>query len=54
MKTPKLTSLTLVAAPLSASFSLQACNTVEGLGEDVSAGADAVSESAETNKGYRE
>lgn len=52
MKTPKLSSLTLIAAALSASFVLQACNTVDGLGEDVSAGADAVSESATENKGY--
>ncbi|MCZ0814183.1 entericidin, EcnA/B family [Roseovarius sp. EGI FJ00037] len=52
MKMPKLTTLTLLAAALSASFALQACNTVDGLGEDVSAGADAVSDSATENKGY--
>ncbi|MEI4235211.1 MULTISPECIES: entericidin, EcnA/B family [Roseovarius] len=52
MTTPKLSSLTLLAAALSASFALQACNTVDGLGEDVSAGADAVSDSATDNKGY--
>ncbi len=52
MTTPRLSSLTLLAATLSASFALQACNTVDGLGEDVSAGADAVSDSATDNKGY--
>lgn len=52
MKTSKLNLPALVAAALSASFTLQACNTVDGLGEDVSAGADAVSGSAIENKGY--
>lgn len=31
---------------------LAACNTTEGVGEDLSAVGDAVSESAEENKGY--
>lgn len=52
MKMPGFTSLTLIAAALAASFSLQACNTVSGIGQDVSSGADAVTESAEKNKGY--
>ncbi len=52
MKTPKRTSLKFIAASLAASFVLQACNTVDGLGEDVSAGADAMSASANENKGY--
>lgn len=52
MKTQKLTSMTLIAAALVASLSLQACNTVSGIGQDVSSGADAVTESAEKNKGY--
>lgn len=52
MKTPRLTSLTLIAAALAASLSLQACNTVAGIGKDVSSGADAVTDSAEQNKSF--
>ena len=52
MKTPRLTSLTVIAAALAASLSLQACNTVSGIGKDVSSGADAVTDSAEENKNY--
>lgn len=52
MKTPRLTSLTLIAAALAASLSIQACNTVAGIGKDVSSGADAVTDSAEQNKSY--
>lgn len=52
MTTPRLTSLTLIAAALAASLALQACNTTAGIGRDVSAGADAVTDSAEKNKGY--
>lgn len=52
MKTPRFTSLTLIVAALAASLSLQACNTAAGIGKDVSAGADAVTDSAEQNKGY--
>lgn len=52
MNLTRLTSLTLTAATLAASISLQACNTVSGIGKDVSSGADAVTDSAEKNKGY--
>lgn len=52
MKRSSLTSLALVVAALSASLALAACNTVDGLGEDVSAGADAVSDAATENKRY--
>lgn len=52
MKTIRLTKIALLAATLIAAFWLQACNTVDGLGEDVSAGADAVSQSAAENKRY--
>jgi predicted small secreted protein len=31
---------------------LQACNTTAGIGRDVSAGADAITDSAESNKAY--
>ena len=52
MSTPKLTSLTLIVAFLTAAITLQACNTVSGIGKDVSAGADAVTEAAEEEKNY--
>ena len=52
MKTPRLTSLTVIAAALAASLSLQACNTVLGVGKDVSSGAKAVTKSAEKHKNY--
>ncbi len=52
MTTPRLSSLTRFATALSASFALQACSALDGLEEDVSAGADAVSGSATESKGY--
>lgn len=52
MKTPRLFTLTLFAAAMAASLSLQACNTAAGIGKDVSAGADAVTDAAQENKGY--
>jgi len=45
-----VTQMLLVAAALAASVSLQACNTTAGIGMDVSAGSDAVTDSAESNK----
>ncbi|NCQ24170.1 MAG: entericidin [Rhodobacteraceae bacterium CG17_big_fil_post_rev_8_21_14_2_50_63_15] len=42
----------LIAITLTAPFTLQGCNTAAGIGRDVSAGADAVTESAEQNKSY--
>jgi predicted small secreted protein len=52
MSSPRLTSVLLFVAVLAAPLSLQACNTTAGIGKDVSAGADAVTKSAEKNKGY--
>ncbi|MET4129787.1 hypothetical protein [Roseovarius sp. MBR-6] len=52
MKTPRIATVTMIATVLAASLSLQACNTTAGIGRDVSAGADAVTESAVKNKGY--
>lgn len=52
MTSQKLTSVLLFVAALAAPLSLQACNTTAGIGKDVSAGADAVTKSAEKNKGY--
>ena len=52
MKTQRFTSMTLIAAALGMSLSLQACNTVAGIGKDVSSGADAVTDSATQNKSY--
>ena len=54
MATPRLSSLTRFATALSASFAPQACSAVDGLEEDVSAGADAVSGLATENKEYCE
>lgn len=44
--------MTLIAAALAASMSLQGCNTLAGVGRDVSSGGDAVTDSAQKNKGY--
>ena len=52
MTTSKLTLLLPIAAALVACLSLQACNTTAGIGEDVSAAGDAVTQSAEENKDY--
>lgn len=52
MKTSSLSVLPLIAVVTLASFALQGCNATAGLGRDVSAGADAVTESAEDAKGY--
>ncbi|MFO7921653.1 entericidin, EcnA/B family [Rhodobacteraceae bacterium W635] len=52
MKTPKLSSLTLIAVTLSGALALQACNTVEGIGRDVSAGGNAVAGAADENREY--
>jgi predicted small secreted protein len=52
MKTPRLAPRPLMAFVIAASFLLQACNTTAGIGRDVSAGADAVTDSAERNKEY--
>nr|WP_210878724.1 entericidin EcnA/B family protein [Roseovarius autotrophicus] len=42
----------LMVFAIAASLLLQACNTTAGIGRDVSAGADAVTGSAERSKGY--
>lgn len=52
MKTPTFRSLSLIAAALAASHSLQVCNTVAGIGKDVSAGADAETNSSQEHKEY--
>lgn len=52
MKTSRLAPIPLMAFVIAASFLLQACNTTAGIGRDVSAGADAVTDSAEKNKDY--
>lgn len=52
MKTTRFTSFSLIAAALAASLLLQACETVAGIGRDVSAGAGAVTNAAEENKEY--
>ncbi len=52
MKMPMPASMLLIAVTLTAPLTLQGCNTAAGIGRDVSAGADAVTESAEQNKSY--
>ena len=39
-----------LGAVLILAFGLSACNTVEGIGEDVEAGGEAISETAEDTK----
>lgn len=34
------------------SMTLSACNTVEGAGQDIEAGGDAIEDTARDNKGY--
>lgn len=52
MKPPRLAPVLLIATALTAPLTLQACNTAAGIGKDVSAGADAVTDAAEDNKTY--
>ena len=52
MSSASLPRLLVVSVFVLALLPLQACNTTAGLGEDVSAGADAVTKSAEKNKNY--
>lgn len=52
MNERKRTSMTLLVLAVVAAFSLQACNTMAGLGKDVSSAADAVTGSAEKHKDY--
>ena len=47
-KFPALAALVLFAATLG----LAACNTMEGAGQDLSAGGRAIEKSADKNKGY--
>ncbi|WGF89232.1 entericidin A/B family lipoprotein [Marinivivus vitaminiproducens] len=42
----------LALALLLGTLALGACNTMEGAGDDLSAAGDAMSDSAEDNKGY--
>ena len=44
--------ITLIAASLLSLFALSACNTVEGVGQDIEAGGDAIEDAAERNKNY--
>ncbi len=51
MKKVALTLLTVFALSTAASV-LSACNTTEGMGQDMQAGGKALSNSAERNKSY--
>lgn len=42
----------LIAALFFSVFALSACNTVEGVGQDIEAGGDAIEDAAERNKNY--
>jgi predicted small secreted protein len=52
MKTSWFTTAPLLTLAIVAAFLLQGCSTTAGIGRDVSAGADAITESAEANKTY--
>lgn len=52
MKTSWFTTAPLLTLAIVAALLLQGCGTIAGAGRDVSAGADAVTDSAEENKGY--
>ena len=44
--------INLIAACFFSLFALSACNTIEGVGEDIEAGGDAIEDAAERNKNY--
>lgn len=52
MNSPRQHSLVRLGAVPAVALLLGACNTTAGIGRDVSAGADAVTRSAEENKAY--
>ena len=52
MTTSRFTLAMLLVATLAAPLALQGCNTTAGIGKDVSAGANAVTKSAEKHKSY--
>ncbi|WP_104018575.1 Entericidin EcnAB [Roseovarius nitratireducens] len=52
MKTSWFTTAPLLTLAIVAALLLQGCSTTAGIGRDVSAGADAITESAEANKTY--
>ena len=44
--------IAVIAASFFSLFALSGCNTVEGVGEDIEAGGDAIEDAAERNKNY--
>ncbi len=44
--------LTALLIPLTFTFFLSACNTMEGVGKDVESAGDAIEDSASENKNY--
>lgn len=52
MKTQRLAALPLILAVTVTSLALAGCNATAGLGRDVSAGGNAVADSAQKNKDY--
>lgn len=52
MKTPTFVALPVILAVTVTSLALAGCNTTAGLGRDVAAGANAVTDSAQANKTY--
>lgn len=52
MKIQRFAALPLILAVTVTSLALAGCNTTAGLGRDVAAGGNAVTESAQKNKGY--
>lgn len=53
MKNNKLSALIALLLLVSASvFSLSACNTISGMGEDMEAAGDAIDDEAEEKKTY--
>ncbi|MFO7769887.1 MAG: entericidin [Roseovarius gahaiensis] len=52
MKTTRFMIAPLLTLAIVAGFLLQGCSTTAGIGRDVSAGADAITESATANKTY--
>ena len=51
MNTPRLLAVLAVIAAVTLSLSLSACNTISGMGQDLSAAGRAVTGSADKTKG---
>jgi predicted small secreted protein len=52
MKNNKLALIALMLMAAASTFTLSACNTMSGVGEDIEAAGDAIDDEADKNKTY--